>query len=538
MTHRTFARRIGRRGSIFLAVLIIMILAATGVVLSTAATTYELRQARRSYDRQQAYYAAEAGVQRVVHWYNNPASAPASLAVRSGGNVPAAASTWAASSSDLETSFTLRMKHSGRTIAKVVELEVGPPPGGVAAGKATVKATGETLTGVRATIEVVLKAPSSTPLIIPAALMTEGLVTTGGNFQVHWGEIWAQGDVEAPVQWKDWPLTIPGSTAYVEPSGPAPGQDPWFQVKSEGYLRSSNGTNYIDGRIDGLSTATAPALPGGDYSTTSDWDNEPSTPDELHMSGHPYYQPFINFDGIDPTIPHLHANNYGGHPDHEFRENIYTNQTLDWPDLTYDTMKNYVLDNGLAYYRLTNDGDVVDENGVARDFYYMFSRATSLSPGDTRDGIEPTDPDDISRDQAAPVIFVDTPDGRSPAEWAADGLSLPEVQISGNDNFYYGMFFIAGDVTVNGAGNEEDFDAPEMPDGSIYGDPIAISWYGLLLSYGLLTTSGNPSAYGAVYAAEGYDGSGTWSIHYDVRLRDPTRQQPSGRVTIAMWDTY
>ncbi len=68
-----------------------------------------------------------------------------------------------------------------------------------------------------------------------------------------------------------------------------------------------------------------------------------------------------------------------------------------------------------------------------------------------------------------PIFLIDTFDGQPPK---ADGSNLPTITVIGNGSFFYGYFFIAGNVNFGGAGNSPTYDTPERPDGTISETPI------------------------------------------------------------------
>lgn len=488
-----------RRASVLFAVLAILIFAALGVLMTTTATTAELRSARRSFDRMQAFYAAEAGVQRCIQWFNQPSTAPSTLAVRAedgeslfdeeGNSI--VASTWTATDDDL---MAITAGSDGKELARVVEMEISPP--GADGSVAIVRATGETPTGVRATVTVALNAPNPGTFLIPAALMTEGLAASGGHFDVHWGEIWGQGDINAPQNWDRW------SQSTV---------DPWFKVKAEGHIRSHTGSQYADGR-EGNGTA------GKDDG---------------------FVDTAIVSSAVNYTTPFLQSSlaKYKGKYKNSallYRENIVQHQTLPWPDFSYATIKAMVLDSGFSYFKVTEDGQIYDPiTRQTRSFENTFSRIVAEGVDNS---VEITDPDDIPRDTMPPLIFIDTPTGVSPEEWVAEHGALPAIELAGqSDNFYYGMFFMAADFVSKGQGDGHTYDAPEKPD-MTSGDPIDIMAYGLMLTYGKMTVTGNPGMYGAVYATEGFDGGGYWRVYYDHRLNEERRMSVDWRVTASLWD--
>jgi len=494
-----------RAASVLFAVLAILLFAGIGVMMTTGATTHELRSSKRAFDRMQAFYAAEAGVQHAIQWFNQPGSGPVGLPVRdpetgtmfdSQGN-SVITTDWSADEDDI---IHLTAGSDGDEVARVVDLEVSPSAAG-RGGVAIVRSTGETPSGVQATITVTLEAPNPSPFLIPAALMTEGLAASGGHFAVHWGEIWGQGDVECPQNWDRWPKSS---------------EDRWFKTKVEGRLLDHKGTEYADGRETG-------GNPDGFVA------------DPIASNASNYYVPF-RYEDLYKVTSKKGTDMVVKNPDLANRENLLQHQTLPWPDFSYETIKAMVLDNGYSYFKVTEDGLIYDPvTRQTRTFEDTFSRIVADG---VDNNVEITDPDQIPRDTMPPVIFIDTPDGTNPEAYkAAHNGELPEIRLAGqSENFYYGLFFMGANFTSNGQGDGHTYDHAEKPDMTLNEEPIDILAYGLLMTYGKMTVTGNPGCYGAVYATDGFDGGGFWNIWYDHRLNEERRMTVDYRVTAALWD--
>lgn len=317
---------------------------------------------------------------------------------------------------------------------------------------------------------------------MPAAVLDSGLVAAdSGSFEVHWGEVWATGDIRCPNNgWSRWPKSL---------------VDPWFAVRCGGYLRNYTGILYADGS-EGNGT------PGSDDGFVS----VPPMPASAN-----YHSPFL-----DATLARYNGNYKN--LDLVYRENLLQHQTLTLPDLSYATIKQWVLDNGYSYYRATADGLVEDPvSGQIAPFDQWFSRL-----GDPGNPLSPLDPDDIAPGAPFPVVFIDTPSAVAPDTWLVTNGALPEIDISGSDpRFFHGLFFIASDFRWIGAGEGATFDGPVMPDDTTSNAPIEIVLHGFLHTYGKATFSGNPGIYGAISAARGFDGGGTLRVYYNASFANP-----------------
>jgi len=358
---------------------------------------------------------------------------------------------------------------------------------------ATVIAVGRSaVTGIEVTIECELARPWLPEILTPAALISRTGAASNGQFDVSWGEVWTQDNIDLPNNIDKFPNEI---------------DDPWFAAITESYLVRSD---------------TDPLRYANGHSSTAYTDSPIA-----NMSDPNYYVPYTV---LDPNINSRYQN----------RQNLLQHQDLSdrWPDYEYTIIKNFFISQGYPMYTPNADGTITGpdpvnpDETVTRTFEDMFNL-----DGLPDDAPLPNSPDDIDWDKLPPLYFIDTLDGQPPN---AAGTNLPTMVNNGGSSFMYGMFFIAGNVDLGGTGDPPSLNAPEDPSQTPRSDADLdkCRLAGLYYSYGNIEVSGRGDIYGALYAKRGFQGGGDWSIHYDWRLNDPYRNQTSSRTKRSVWNTF
>jgi len=392
--------------------------------------------------------------------------------------------------------LTDRVTSAGVETSRVVYLRIRRAPDG-SEKVATVTAVGRSATGALVTVERdLVKSPMPT-ILSPAALIARSGAASNGQYNVHWGKIWASANLQVPN-----PITgFPTETL-----------DQWFGVSTEGVLLIRDSLdptklNFCDGHAKN-GNSTVPIV---------------STAEN-------YLIPYLEWY-LDPANVPVYSD----------RENLLQHQDLTdlWPDYSYEVVKELFVTGGYPIYTPTADGkltgpDPVTGVTVTKYFEELFNLANRTGPGVIND------PDNIPWSEMPPIYFVDTKDGLPPK---ADGSNLPTLSCGGNSPFLYGMFFIAGNMNLNGAGSPPTLNSPEMPadENGIHGIGGSIAkclLAGLFYSYGTINNTGNSEIYGAVYAKKGFQGGGTWDLYYDWRLNDPLRNHVAPPVLRGMWASY
>lgn len=212
-----------RRGAMLVTTLVLMIL-CSGISLWMAKTLLDqqLQNCRRR-ELARAYYAADAGVQLVLHWGNVPAdytpnlnlfvqgtSSPTFSALRmqlASGGLDLSQSTLASLGAGTFTS------DYNYTVSQINRLQIlnhtaGDPVNCIF----KIISTGRSLNGLQRTVTAyVTENAAMNPLTLsmPACLISFQDINFGGNGAIHWGEAWAKGNIsgadgsgkKGPDQW-------------------------------------------------------------------------------------------------------------------------------------------------------------------------------------------------------------------------------------------------------------------------------------------------------------------------------------------------
>lgn len=402
-----------------------------------------------------------------------------------------------------------------------------------------VVARAETPQGVAVRVESILRENSAFEIKAPAAIMTDVSATFDGQFNVHWGEVWAKQDIALESNW--------------EQKIPTQSEDPWVYVKTEGWLRDHRGRDYADGRDRSGFLANPPATTDPNYFIPFLEDFGDGTGGEG--------------DGGDDKPGKGKGKDKGGDDTggtttyFTDRENLLQQQQLDFPDFDYDQWKEFFLTYDLPYFFTYTDGNLY---GIDRD---PSSETYGEIIGQSFDdwfAISPDDPAYFDTDKW--MVFIDTiptdasgavapldPDGIpvhtgefQPRPPASNGSNLATLLQAGGGVHTRGFMLIAANLTFRGQGNPSSSSSIIDPDGNPYVvDPdgnqpqrsFNVAHNGFMYSYGTITHSGNRTFYGSVYAEGGFAGNGAREIYYNTRLRDGSwLNLNQSRVSRSLWD--
>ncbi len=474
-----------KRASILLTTVVMLVVAGLAILALIQLTTQNVRDVARSEQRLQAFYTAEAGAQRVIDWFNRPEVSPDPEYFspdEDGNYVDELGRSIITESLEAPPDFLPEVRRGaneafrGRVTTLIVEPPWSDDPPFTVARLTSI---GEADGGVDATVQMRLMDNRVPSITSPGAILSLRAASSGGQFQVNWGEIWTREALHLPQPlWNRFPTSD---------------DDPWFGVRSETHLRDHQGSDYADGRDRHAYTSTP---------------IEPTAPN--------YYQPFL-----EETL-HQSNNNYRGY------ENLWQHQQIDWPTYDYETMKHLVQYHGFPIYRTTPEGDLItghDANGepIVQTFMEVF------------DSREFANPNEVDPDNAPPIYFIDTVDGNPPAP---DGSNMATIRVQGQGPFFHGSFFIAANVRFGGAGNSPSLDHPRRPDDSIGQRINDTRLYGLFYTYGLAELYGNGDIFGSIIAEGGFEGGGNWEVFYDHRLSDESRTRIGSRLMADLWNSF
>lgn len=281
-----------RRGAMLVTTLVLMIVCSL-ITLWLARTLLDqqtLNKRRRELAR--AFYAAEAGVQLVLHWGNVPADYTLNPSLFEQGtslpSFPALRTQLAVGGLNLSQSTLESLGVSTFTtdytqaVSRLTRLRLLPPTAADPVNSLLkVVSTGSSLNGNQRTVTAYLAentAMSKLTLSTPASLISFADINFNGNSTVHWGEVWAKGNINGaggsgkygPDSWVNFRAegNINGGTA--DPkfySGVPPGTLKWptfdyqtfksIALAHNNYYYQKNGTWFVPGQ-NGTDVAADP----------------------------------------------------------------------------------------------------------------------------------------------------------------------------------------------------------------------------------------------------------------------------------------
>ena len=471
------------QGSVLIAVVVVLMLASmAALAVAITLQDYSRLQAKQR-DELQAFHAAEAGAMEVVSWFNTSGTVIsainpwfASLFVRDGGSsipYPALLATLqSAGSSGLDVStqgdglLPVLLGASGSEVAEVTSLylyytDYDPLAGehtSVADVVAVVHSRGRTKRGSEKGVWMYL-----VPWWLegaPAPIVSRAKAKFGGNAAGHWGEVWAAGKMETPLESQ--------MKKYVS-------DDEWLKYRSESQILFDS--------TWGVPKWDPTWVEGTDYH------KDPET--GLDVVDVRPYQPAdgVILKGVDYT-------------------NVFwQSQTLDWPDYKYERFERLSKHKG-RYFSSDATGNLYRDGIVDAD--HLTTDPTDLNTGTMAD--RSTNPD-VWAEVDYDVIFIDTIDGAPPA---ADGSNLATLNISGGDMSWKGFYYICANMRLTGSPTSAI--PVKDPNGNYTPGGEKAFMDGILAVKGSIEVAGNPIVYGSVYADGGFSGGGTMDVYYNVEL--------------------
>ncbi len=194
-----------RRGFILAVSMILLFICAVGATLLARTVMDHRGLADRRSELARAFYAAEAGVNQVVHWTIQPADYSADELLFARDSQGAFSTLSSATNSNSiaipEALLPVLVSETGEGVSTVKSLEIlKPGPSDPSDSLFKIKSVGRSPKGIEKTVVYYAKRNDLGNARFPAALMSAGAAAVGGNFRIHWGEAWAKGNMGIPAR--------------------------------------------------------------------------------------------------------------------------------------------------------------------------------------------------------------------------------------------------------------------------------------------------------------------------------------------------
>jgi hypothetical protein len=472
------ASRNGSRGSALVAALIIILLVAASMSQLSVAIGGNARIQDRKRDAVRARLAAEAGIALALDFFARPeryddavfGTNPFVHAPDDAGDYSPMEALLAGEDLVIPEEFFPAMDFEtngeNHVAAELVEIRLTAPPAGAPAETlAMIRSVAVSRRyGVQRTVEALIRPPRSFNVAAPAAIMSYKNIVTNGNVQVHWGEMWAKGSI-----------SMEHPNKYNTATGPTQA------IRAEGNLTFA-------------SAAGVWKIPAAVQSSPT----------------------------IEIVAPHSTSSSIRN----SFDNRLFQNQTLDFPEYDYQTLKDIAQQFG--HYYSTDDAGKIYLGGVEDPAHEVAFNAII----------------DNSLSDPARFVFIDTIDGNPPA---VDNSNLVEIGVSGgaSSKYMHGMYYIAAHLDITGvgaSGQNITVDIPEEPDdwSSTQSwpsgqDTIQVISNGIVVVAGNLRCAGQPEFYGSLAALGEIVGGGTPNVYYNPDLVDGLDFPLLSRVEAFQW---
>ncbi|MBN1866597.1 hypothetical protein JW916_04825 [Candidatus Sumerlaeota bacterium] len=492
-----YLKKSTQRGAMMPVCIFLLILSAM-VALWLAQTLLDYGQTeRRRRELTRAFYMAESGAFEVINWLYTPSeyTPNTSLFNAAGGyaNLKAAVPT-----PDSVLTIPVEMlptftNSQSESIGRITSLELmGSDEAGVLCRVRSVgtvfndkDADNPSDAYVERTVEQDIIVGDTEEGEAPGAIVSKGTIIAGGSVEVYWGEVWSRGAMNVP---------------------------------SKNHVTSM----YYDSvKYDG--TKLLAFRTEGQFDFDSTW--KP-------------YGPPASQSWFDPTNPTPCDAMPNATDRANFGDVFYQNQTLEFPEYPYEFYKNYAIHHG-RYYSTDAAGNMY-RDGIE-------DAAHRVTDWESEFDIPP------DYDGNWNAIFVDTIDGNPPNGDATHATTnVATIRLSGGAPHTRGVFYLNANVELFGVGDPPSL---TVPDPTTVDGNFTISkcmHQGLFLVNGKMINAGNMRVYGSVYVdgywedadgdgtldRVGYEGTGTPTVYYDVRLGDGFPAPLTTGFEVRMWQVY
>jgi len=306
MKYMFFPGKKADKGAILMLAIIVMSILSLTLAWFLSAQKDLGKLGNRRREQMRAFYVADIGIQRVIHWFNYPEeyTPDTALFTRFDETGSYFDGTGQSRFTVLVTipDYLLPVVYDARNsyFGKLTNLTLLPPDPVADPIPCIVKvqSIGQTLNGPPKTIMVYLNNIEGFDMGSGAAIISEAAGTWGGQFNTHWGEVWIKDNLNLP------------DLAHVTKAFE---DDQWLKLMTEAHVKMNNG-NYADGSKNGSKNPLPPSAPN-------------------------YWQPWLMDMDLDQ---------------------IYQHTDIDFPQYDYYLYKEFAILKG-RYYGTDSSGDVYRE---------------------------------------------------------------------------------------------------------------------------------------------------------------------------------
>jgi hypothetical protein len=473
------------QGSVLIAVLVVLLLAAMAALWMTLTLQDYARMQGKVRDEIQAFYTAEAGAYEVVSWFNSQGgviaqSAPSfSLLFHRDSQdqytyLAGVLTSYVPGTGPSAPSSILPVLRdtSGTELGRITSLQLTRPSAAQSAATpnllAIVRSESETRNGGRKRVLLFLTYHRLRLEGAPGVILSRDLISFSGNVTPHWGQVWAHDN-----------LMMMNLSQMISQN-----QDPWLKYKSESSIVFPSNWGATKWGMPTQSISGGTAIVG-------------------------FNQPC--------ALPNTNASIRSN-----YDQMIWQGQSLSWPVYDYYAIKDLARRKG--HYYSTDAAGNVYRDGI-EDADHRVADLRELNVAGDRTNWAAVDYD---------VVFVDTIDNQAPA---ADGSNLATLRLSGSGFSWKGFYYIGANLDVAGMGTPSAIRCwdPDDPRDASHGTMLNLFMDGILCIQGWYDKgSGNHQIYGSIYAELGVVGTGTLDVYYNSELANGFPVSINNKVELAM----